>query len=291
MKRGPWPANLVLDAPSSRHGYNNRGGTPSRTGEMPMSGRKPTLNRFPLFGLFAYRAARKTGYPEEDAQLLGFSTALLYAIYKAKAQAKKEKPELEAIKERPEEEKRAKTTTIEFGGQEFTVIPGKGKRLKQTVVGHAVHDPEDYDAEIEAKFPAGWHDRLAKAFDTYLDAHSPEERDHLFDLYKAWRDACKAGFNRVQPGKTAGLAERTRRELNYRSREQLPGYRRLGADLRRGPVRLFLLPDEPEVRTRTRSRSLNPIPQRASRTVRCPDTERTFAIRSVPERNPTGKAG
>ena len=150
------------------------------------------------------RPPRKTGYPEEDAQLLGFSTALLYAIYKAKAQAKKEKPELEAIKERPEEEKRAKTTTIEFGGQEFTVIPGKGKRLKQTVVGHAVHDPEDYDAEIEAKFPAGWHDRLAKAFDTYLDAHSPKEHDHLFDLYKAWRDACKAGFDGVNLEKLLG---------------------------------------------------------------------------------------
>jgi hypothetical protein len=104
----------------------------------------------------------------------------------------------------PEAVKKAKTTTVEFGGQQFTVIPGKGKRLKQTVLGHEVHDPEDYEAEVEAKFPEGWHARLAKAFDEYLDAHSPEELDHLFDLYKAWRDENKVGFNRVDLEKLMG---------------------------------------------------------------------------------------
>jgi hypothetical protein len=159
---------------------------------------KTTLNRFPLFGLFAYRAARHLGYPEQDARLLGYSTALLYAIYKTKAQAKKKgKPERKEEKEPPEAVKKAKTKSIEFGGQEFTVIPGKGKRLKQTVVGNEVHGPDEYDSDVEAKFPDGWHDRLAKAFDEYLNAYPPEELDHLFDLYKAWRDECKVGFNRV----------------------------------------------------------------------------------------------
>jgi hypothetical protein len=70
-----------------------------------MPEKKPTLNRFPLFGLFAYRAAGKMGYPEADAHLLGYSTALLYAIFKAKAQARKEKPEKEAKKkELPKEQ-------------------------------------------------------------------------------------------------------------------------------------------------------------------------------------------
>jgi hypothetical protein len=32
-----------------------------------MPDKKLTLNRFPLFGLFAYRAATKLGYPEQDA--------------------------------------------------------------------------------------------------------------------------------------------------------------------------------------------------------------------------------
>ena len=54
-----------------------------------------TLNRFPLFGLFAHQAAKHMGYPEDDARLLGYSTALLYAIFKAKSQSKKEKGEKE----------------------------------------------------------------------------------------------------------------------------------------------------------------------------------------------------
>ena len=168
-----------------------------------MPDKKPTLNRFPLFGLFAYRAARKLGYPEDDARLLGYSTALLYAIYKAKAQAKKEKPEKKE-KKLPEEVKKAKTATVEFGGQEFTVISGKGKRFKQTILGHEVHDPEEYETDVKAKFPEGWHDRLAKAFDGYLDAHASEDIDHLFDLYKAWRDENKVGFNRVDLEKLLG---------------------------------------------------------------------------------------
>jgi hypothetical protein len=171
--------------------------------EIAMPEKKLTLNRFPLFGLFAYRAAKKLGYPEEDARLLGYSMALLYAIYKAKARAKKEKPEKEK-KEPPEEVKKAKTRTVEFGGQQFTVIPGTGKRLKQTVLGHEIYEPDDYDTEVKAKFPDGWHDRLAKAFDEYLAAHSPEELDHLFDHYKAWRDENKVGFNRVDLEKLVG---------------------------------------------------------------------------------------
>lgn len=157
-----------------------------------------TLNRFPLFGLFANRAARKIGYTDEEARLLGYSTALLYAIYKAKAQ-KKEWAE-KAKKEPPKEVKTLKTETVEFGGQRYEVVPGKRKRLEKTVVGHEIHDPAEYDSDVEAKFPEGWHDRLAKAFDKYLadyDADQLNGGNTLFELYKAWRDECKVGFNRV----------------------------------------------------------------------------------------------
>jgi hypothetical protein len=161
---------------------------------MPKS---PTLNRFPLFGLFAHQAARRLGYPEDDARLLGYSTALLYAIFKAKAQAKKAEKEPAKKKELPEEIA-AKSRPLQFGRQEFQVIYGKGKKLKQTVLGHEVHDADEYDSRIKAKFPEGWYDRLAKAFDKYLAAHDPEELNKgLFDLYKAWRDENKVGFNRV----------------------------------------------------------------------------------------------
>ncbi|MHB0960081.1 MAG: hypothetical protein ACYC0X_19900 [Pirellulaceae bacterium] len=161
--------------------------------------KSPTLNRFPLFGLFANRAARSMGYTDEEARLLGYSTALLYAIFKAKAQ-KKEPPAKEAKKEIPKEVKALKTDTIEFGGQQYNVVRGKRKKLEKTVVGHEVHDPGDYDGGVEAKFPEGWHDRLAKAFDKYLadyDADELNTGDTLFELYRAWRDECKVGVNRV----------------------------------------------------------------------------------------------
>src|SRR5208283_4639319 len=121
-----------------------------------MPEKKLTLNRFPLFGLFAHQAARRLGYAEDDARLLGFSTALLYAIFKAKAQAKKDEPTAKK-KELPTEIE-AKAKPLQFGGQEFQVIYGKGKRLKQTVVGHEVHDADEYDSQIKAKFPEGWYD-------------------------------------------------------------------------------------------------------------------------------------
>jgi hypothetical protein len=152
------------------------------------------------------------GYPDDDARLLGYSTALLYAIYKAKAQARKAKTEKEstAKKELPAEIA-AKTKPLQFGGQEFQVIY-KGKRLKQTVLAHEVHDADEYDSQIVAKFPEGWYERLAKAFDRYLAAHDPEELNKgntLFDLYKAWRDENKVGFNRVDLEKLAAwLGER-----------------------------------------------------------------------------------
>ncbi len=172
---------------------------------------KPTtLNRFPLFGLFAHEAAKRIGYVEDDARLLGYSSALLYTIFKAKAQARKEKGEKEPTKKELPTEIAAKTKPLQFGGQEFQVIYGKGKRLKQTVVGHEVHDADEYNSQIKAKFPEGWYDRLANAFDKYLAAHDPDDVDkRLFDLYKAWRDENKVGFNRVDLEKLAAwLGER-----------------------------------------------------------------------------------
>ncbi len=56
----------------------------------------------------------------------------------------------------------------------------------------------------------GWYDRLAKAFDKYLAAHDPEELNKgntLFDLYKAWKDENKVGFNRVDLEKLAAWLE------------------------------------------------------------------------------------
>jgi hypothetical protein len=156
-----------------------------------------------LFGIFAHQAARRLGYDEEDARLLGYSTSLLYAIFKAKAQAKKEKAEKK--KAVPKESK-----TLRFGGQEFQVIYGKGKKLKQSILGNEVHDADEYDSQIKAEFPDGWYDRLATDFDKYLAACDPAQVENgLFDLYKPWRDENTVGFNRVDLEKlVAWLGER-----------------------------------------------------------------------------------
>ena len=68
------------------------------------------------------------------------------------------------------------------------------------MVGNELHTPDEYNAAVEAKFPDGWHDRLAEEFDKYLADLEPAELtegNRLFDLYKAWRDGCKVGLNRV----------------------------------------------------------------------------------------------
>ena len=76
------------------------------------------------------------------------------------------------------------------------------------MIGHEVHDAEEYDSQIKAKFPEGWYDRLAKGFDKYLDGYDSAQVDKgLFDLYKVWRDENKVGFNRVDLEKLAAWLE------------------------------------------------------------------------------------
>ena len=63
------------------------------------------------------------------------------------------------------------------------------------------------EIQIKAKFPEGWYDRLAKAFDKYLDRYDAGQLEALFDLYKSWRDENKVGFNRVDLEKLAAWLE------------------------------------------------------------------------------------
>jgi len=161
---------------------------------------KPTLNRFPLFGLFCCRAALRMSKSETQSELLGYSMAVLYAIFKSQAQRRREGKTKKEKRELSEEARRAKTDMLHFGGHDFMVIKDDAEHIRKTVVGHEIHEPEDYDKSVRAKFPEGWHDRLAKAFDRYLEPHEPSElqaEGKLYELYKAWRDDCKVGRNRV----------------------------------------------------------------------------------------------
>ena len=161
---------------------------------------KSTLNRFPLFGLFCYRAALRMGKSEIQSKLLGYSMAVLYAIFKSQAQRRREGEAKKAERELPEEAKQAKTDMLRFGGHDFMVIKDDADHVRKTVVGHEIQEPDDYIKSVHDKFPNGWHDRLAKAFDRYLEPYEPGElqSDHrIYELYKAWRDDCKVGRNRV----------------------------------------------------------------------------------------------
>ncbi|MBN1362078.1 MAG: hypothetical protein JW993_15900 [Sedimentisphaerales bacterium] len=161
---------------------------------------KTTLNRFPLFGLFCCRAALRMGKSETQSELLGYSMAVLYAIFKSQVQRRREGKEKKEKRELPEEARRAKTELLRFGGHDFMVIKDDADRVRKSVVGHEIHEPEDYGKSVRAKFPDGWHDRLAKAFDRYLQPHPPSDLEgegRLYELYRVWRDDCQVGRNRV----------------------------------------------------------------------------------------------
>jgi hypothetical protein len=103
---------------------------------------------------------------------------------------------------------------VYFGGHDFMVIKDGAERIRKSVVGHEIHEPDDFDRRIRDKFPRGWYARLVKAFDRYLKPMRPAELNdagRLYELYKAWRDDCKAGGNRVDLNQLLGwLAEQRR---------------------------------------------------------------------------------
>jgi hypothetical protein len=120
-----------------------------------------TLNCFPLFGLFCYRDALRMGKSETQAELLGYSMTVLYAIFKSQAQRRREGKEKKEKRELPEEARRARTDFVHFDGHDFMVIKNDADHIRKSVVGHETHEPQDYDKSVRAKFPTGWHDRLA----------------------------------------------------------------------------------------------------------------------------------
>lgn len=151
------------------------------------------LNRFPLFGAFAYRAAVRIGHTDSEARLLGYSTALLYAIF-AKGRGghggKKTStvsPVVSAVHTDPQ--------SVRFGGMDFRAEITD--RVVKTFIGDTACIPADYTGKVESKFRDGWHGRLCNAFDALLAGYEPVELQHgqtLYNLYKTWRDSCKAGF-------------------------------------------------------------------------------------------------
>lgn len=156
-----------------------------------------SLNRFPVFGLFAARAALKLGYADDEAKMLGYGTALLYAIFKQGAgRGKGASKEPNPTKAGPGERE-----TLPFGGQRFEIVRskgpakqhgkfGRGGNIEKIIVGGETHGPDKFDSQVAAKFPPSYVTHLCGAFDAYLATCTNPTIEHsLFSLYQNFRDA------------------------------------------------------------------------------------------------------
>lgn len=109
----------------------------------------PTLNRFPLLGLWAAESARRVGYSAGDAQALGHAYAVLYAIRAARPRVKKELTDRERAKRQPVVEK------VELGGDHFEVRYAPDGKM-EALVGHGVPQTAgSYKSAVQAKYPPG----------------------------------------------------------------------------------------------------------------------------------------
>jgi hypothetical protein len=151
----------------------------------------PVLNRFPLLGLWAKEAARRLGYPKDEAESLGHAYAVLYAI-RAAAPRKARKEEAEAA--RPRKKRRA-AEEVEFGGDQLEVVR-EGGRLRGHVGGDGPQTPHSYEVSVEDKFPLGYYEKLEKAFREVFRRYPPRafKKDRLlYTLYDRWKKSCGVG--------------------------------------------------------------------------------------------------
>ncbi len=149
----------------------------------------PTLNRFPLLGLWAKEGARRLGYSKDEAESLGHAYAVLYAI-RARGQPKKTEKEKPPPRKKPS----ARVKQLHFGGDDLPVIREDSK--VRGLVGHErPQTPASYEASVEAKFPAGYYEKLAKAFRALLKQYPPSQLNTrlLYDLYDEWKRQCGVG--------------------------------------------------------------------------------------------------
>lgn len=155
-----------------------------------------TLNRFPLLALWAREAALRIGYPAAEADVLGHAYAVLYAIranspirpgkYKDKA--------AEAAAQRVKDEA-PEITTLEFGDDELQISRTSEGVLVGRVGNAEPQTPQSYRYKVVSKYPAGYYDRLQKAFHAYFEAFTPEKLNtkRIYGLYDQWKKQCAAG--------------------------------------------------------------------------------------------------
>jgi hypothetical protein len=156
----------------------------------------PSLNRFPLLGLWAREAAHRIGYSDSEADVLGHAYAVLYAIransttrpvkYKDPAAAKAAEEALSAP---------ADIEHLEFADDELWVSRNARGELIGRVGDQLPQTPESYRYKVVGKFPAGYHDKVRDAFRTFLAKLTPEKLNTrlVYALYDQWKKACANG--------------------------------------------------------------------------------------------------
>jgi hypothetical protein len=154
----------------------------------------PSLNRFPLLGLWARECARRIGYKEADAEALGHAYAVLYAIRAntpSRTRGKgKQGGEPAAPKETPEG-----VELLEFGGDKLEVTQDANGHVVGQVGGQDPQTPASYRYKVKSKFPAGYYDKLQKAFRDALKPLTPRKLDSrlVYNLYDQWKKQCASG--------------------------------------------------------------------------------------------------
>jgi hypothetical protein len=152
----------------------------------------PTLNRFPLLGLWAKEAARRLGYTRGQAESLGHAYAVLYAIRSHSRPQHAAHPEEGA---EPSRRRHAAGEQIEFGGDRLDVVRDSRGRVQGHVGGEAAQTARTYQTSVRSKFPDGYYDRLAHAFRQVLKTIPPRRLrgKTIYDLYDEWKRASAVG--------------------------------------------------------------------------------------------------
>ncbi len=158
----------------------------------------PTLNRFPLLGLWAREAALRIGHPPDDAEALGHAYAVLYAI-RANVPVRPAKT-AEGVAESAAGPKKVEYERLLFGGDEIQ-IERKGGHVLGRVGDDGVQTPGTFRYKIASKFPAGYFARVEAAFREYLSGLDPARLDTrlLYTTYDQWKKQCAA------PGRVVDL--------------------------------------------------------------------------------------
>jgi hypothetical protein len=152
----------------------------------------PTLNRFPLLGLWAEEAARRLGYSKGEAEALGHAYAVLYAI---RAQRGAKPPAERAKKEAaPGVEKRPRGPRLAFGGDDIEVTYDEAGKVRGHVGGGA-QTPASYRSSVAAKFPPGYYEKLQACFRDLFRTYPPQalQTRLVYKLYDEWKKGCGVG--------------------------------------------------------------------------------------------------